>query len=232
MMTLFAFNMVQRRRREHPNQAAVLWAVGTAVIGFLGAGVWGFIHTLSWVNYYTHGSQVTAAHGHLAFYGAYVLVVLAIISYAMPLMRGREANPLRAQRVEMWSFWIMSIGMAVMVLALSGAGILASVAAAHAHHRCHAFMATQDQLVFFYWVRVAGGVMFLIGLLTYLSSFFIGPAADEQKWLPFPVAACSEPDHGTRPYCGFVGLGRQHRPGRAARRWGAVLCRTRRTSAV
>ena len=84
MMTLFAFNMVQRRRREHPNQAAVLWAVGTAVIAFLGAGVWGFIHTLSWVNYYTHGSQVTAAHGHLAFYGAYVLVVLALISYSMP----------------------------------------------------------------------------------------------------------------------------------------------------
>ena len=37
MMTLFAFNMVQRRKREHPNQAAVLWAVGTAVMGFLGA---------------------------------------------------------------------------------------------------------------------------------------------------------------------------------------------------
>jgi len=42
-------------------------------------------------------------------------------------------------------------------------------------------MATQDQLVFFYWVRVAGGVMFLLGLLAYLSSFFIGPAADEES---------------------------------------------------
>ena len=83
MMTLFAFNMVQRRRREHPNQAALLWAMGTAVIGFLGAGVWGFIHTLSVVNYYTHGSQVTAAHGHLAFSGAYVLVVLAIIGFSV-----------------------------------------------------------------------------------------------------------------------------------------------------
>ena len=97
--------------------------MGTAVIGFLGAGVWGFIHTLSVVNYYTHGSQVTAAHGHLAFYGAYVLVVLSIISYSMPILRGREANPMRAQRCEMWSFWTMSIGMAVMVLALTGAGI-------------------------------------------------------------------------------------------------------------
>ena len=39
MMTLFAFNMVRRRKREHPNQAAVLWAVGTVVMGFLGAGL-------------------------------------------------------------------------------------------------------------------------------------------------------------------------------------------------
>ncbi|RBH34158.1 nitric-oxide reductase large subunit, partial [Pseudomonas sp. MWU13-2860] len=32
MMTLFAFNMVKRRRREHPNQAATLWALGTGVM--------------------------------------------------------------------------------------------------------------------------------------------------------------------------------------------------------
>ena len=42
MMTLFAFNMVNKRRREHPNKAAVLWALGTGVMAFLGAGVWGF----------------------------------------------------------------------------------------------------------------------------------------------------------------------------------------------
>jgi nitric oxide reductase subunit B len=165
MMTLFAFNMVQRRKREHPNQAALLWAVGTAVMGFLGAGVWGFAHTLSPVNYYTHGSQVTAAHGHLAFYGAYVLVVIAMISYAMPLLRGREANCRRAQAWEMWSFWIMTIGMGVMVLALTGAGILQVWLQRMPTEGAMGFMATQDQLRFFYWVRVGGGVMFLGGLL-------------------------------------------------------------------
>jgi nitric oxide reductase subunit B len=186
MMTLFAFNMVQRRKREHPNQAAVLWAVGTAVMGFLGAGLWGFAHTLSPVNYYTHGSQITAAHGHLAFYGAYVLVVIAMISYAMPILRGREANPKRAQVWEMWSFWIMTIGMGVMVLALTGAGILQVWLQRMPTDNAMPFMATQDQLRFFYWVRVSGGVMFLAGLLAYLASFFIGPAADES---PAPVGA-------------------------------------------
>jgi nitric oxide reductase subunit B len=187
MMTLFAFNMVQRRRREHPNQAAVLWAVGCAVMGFLGAGLWGFIHTLSPVNYYTHGSQITAAHGHLAFYGAYVLVVIAMISYAMPLLRGREANPRRAQNVEMWSFWIMTIGMGVMVLALTGAGTLQVWLQRMPSEGAMSFMATQDQLRFFYWVRMVGGVGFLIGLLTYLSSFFIGAGAEEAS--PVPVQA-------------------------------------------
>ncbi len=181
MMTLFAFNMVQRRKREHPNQAAVLWAVGCAVMGFLGAGLWGFIHTLSPVNYYTHGSQITAAHGHLAFYGAYVLVVIAVISYAMPILRGREANSRRAQACEMWSFWIMSIGMAVMVLALTGAGILQVWLQRIPTEGALGFMATQDQLRFFYWVRVAGGLMFLAGLLTYLAAFFVGPGRDEES---------------------------------------------------
>ena len=175
MMTVFAFNMVQRRRREHPNQAAVLWAVGTSVMGFLGAGLWGFIHTLSPVNYYTHGSQITAAHGHLAFYGAYVMVVIAMISYAMPILRGREANPRRAQTAEMWSFWIMTIGMATMVLALTGAGILQIwLQRMPTDGTAMSFMSTQDQLGFFYWVRLAGGGILLAGLLTYLSSFFIG----------------------------------------------------------
>ncbi len=104
MMTVFAFNMVNKRRRNHPNKAATLWALGTAVMAFLGAGVWGFMHTLAPVNFYTHGSQITAAHGHLAFYGAYVMIVLTMISYAMPLMRGRAAaNSNKSQVVEMWS---------------------------------------------------------------------------------------------------------------------------------
>ena len=178
MMTLFAFNMVQRRRREHPNQAAVLWAVGTAVMGFLGAGLWGFIHTLSPVNYYTHGSQITAAHGHLAFYGAYVLVVIAMISYAMPILRGREANSQRAQSWEMWSFWIMTISMGVMVLALTGAGILQVWLQRMPTEGAMPFMATQDQLRFFYWLRLYGGLGFLVGLITYLSSFWIGSGTE------------------------------------------------------
>lgn len=179
MMTVFAFNMVNKRRREHPNKAAVLWALGTAVMAFLGAGVWGFLHTLAPVNYYTHGTQITAAHGHMAFYGAYVMIVLTIISYAMPILRGRAAaNSEKAQVIEMWGFWLMTISMVFITLFLTGAGIL-QVYLQRATETPLPFMVVQDKIALFYWLREITGVVFLIGLVVYLWSFFVG--GDEAK---------------------------------------------------
>lgn len=172
MMTVFAFNMVNRRRREHPNKAAVLWALGTGVMAFLGAGVWGFLHTLAPVNYYTHGSQITAAHGHMAFYGAYAMVVLTMISYTMPLMRGRPANAKSAQTLEMWGFWLMTIAMVLITLFLTAAGIL-QVWLQRVSSTPMSFMATQDQVSLFYWLREGAGLMFLAGIVLYIASFFI-----------------------------------------------------------
>jgi len=174
MMTVFAFNMVNKRRRNHPNKAATLWALGTAVMAFLGAGVWGFLHTLSPVNYFTHGSQITAAHGHMAFYGAYVMISLTIISYAMPLLRGRTAaNSNRQQVLEMWSFWLMTIAIVFITLFLTGAGIL-QVYLQRVAENSQPFMAVQDQISLFYWLREVAGLMFFAGLVVYIASFFIG----------------------------------------------------------
>jgi nitric oxide reductase subunit B len=178
MMTVFAFNMVNKRRRNHPNKAAVLWALGTAVMAFLGAGVWGFLHTLSPINYYTHGTQITAAHGHMAFYGAYVLINLTIISYAMPLMNGREANSNRSQVLEMWSFWLMTVSMVFIVLFLTAAGIL-QVYLQRFSDNPQPFMVVQEKIALFYWMREVAGVVFLAGLVVYIASFFI--AAKDAK---------------------------------------------------
>jgi nitric oxide reductase subunit B len=171
-MTLFAFNMVNKRRRDHPNKAATLWCLGTGVMAFLGAGVWGFLHTLAPVNYYTHGTQITAAHGHMAFYGAYVMVNLAIISYAMPLMRGRAANSNKAQVAEMWGFWLMTVSIVFITLFLTAAGIL-QVWLQRISDNPLPFMVAQDQVSLFYWMREWSGVVFLIGLIVYIWSFFI-----------------------------------------------------------
>jgi len=182
-MTVFAFNMVFKRRRDHPNRAALLWAMGTGVMAFLGAGVWGFLHTLAPVNYLTHGSQITAAHGHMAFYGAYAMIVLTIISYAMPDMRGHgEASNPRSQMVEMWGFWLMTVSMVFITLFLTGAGILQVwLQRLPDSGDALSFMETMDQLSIFFWLREIAGVGFLIGLLCYYVAFFVSPKAEKTK---------------------------------------------------
>ncbi|HLV18990.1 MAG TPA: cbb3-type cytochrome c oxidase subunit I [Pseudomonas sp.] len=172
-MVLFAFNMVNRRRRQHPNKAASYWAIGTTVTAFLGAGVWGFMHTLAPVNYYTHGTQLTAAHGHLAFYGAYAMIVMTMMSYAMPRLRGLgEAPSERAQTVELWGFWLMTVSMLLITLLLTAAGVVQVwLQRIPADGAAMSFMNTMDQLAVFFWLRLVAGVMFLIGLACYLLSF-------------------------------------------------------------
>jgi nitric oxide reductase subunit B len=171
MMTLFAFSVVNKRRRDHPNKAAVLWALGTAVMAFLGAGVWGFLHTLAPINYYTHGTQITAAHGHMAFYGAYVMVVLTMISYSMPLMRGKKAANVTAQKVEIWSFWMMTLSMVAITLLLTAAGTMQVYLQRYSAEPLP-FMIVQDKLAIFYWLREVAGLIFLSGLFLYIYSFF------------------------------------------------------------
>ncbi|QOP41477.1 nitric-oxide reductase large subunit [Sulfurimonas marina] len=175
LMILFAWNMVKNRRIQHNNHAALTWAKGTAVMGFLGAGVWGFLHTLAPVNYYTHGTQLTAAHGHLAFFGAYVMICFTLISYAMPILRGRpHGNGPKAQKVELISFWLMVIGMIGLTLALTVAGVM-QIEMQRIPDSVNAlsFMDTQTRIATVYTVRLLFGLMVLSGLLTYFYSFFV-----------------------------------------------------------
>ena len=116
----------------------------------------------------------------MAFYGAYVMVNLTMISYAMPLLRGRQANSEKSQVLEMWSFWLMTIAMGFITLFLTAAGIL-QVWLQRISETPQSFMVVQDQISVFYWMREAAGVMFLIGLIVYMASFFVGGKPAEVK---------------------------------------------------
>jgi nitric oxide reductase subunit B len=172
-MVVFAFTMVWKGGRDHPNKAAMLWALGCAVMAFFGAGVWGFLHTLAPINYYTHGTQVTAAHGHLAFFGAYVMLNLAIMTYAMPYLRNRQ--PFN-QKLNMWSFWLMTSAIAFMTFSLTFAGVVQ----VHLQRVLGmGYMEVQDQLALFYWMRLGSGVVVAISALMFAYSVF-GPVHEER----------------------------------------------------
>jgi len=119
-MAIFALAMMRKGGRRHPNRSALHWTIGCAVLSFVGAGFLGMAHTLPQVNIWTHGTLVTAMHGHLAFWGAYAMIVLAMISYAMPQMTGRN---LYSGWVPEWAFLTSNIGMLGMTGAFAVAGI-------------------------------------------------------------------------------------------------------------
>ncbi|KZK86732.1 Nitric oxide reductase subunit B [Pseudovibrio sp. W64] len=187
LMMTFSFVMVWKGRKNHPNKAALLWSLGSATVAFFGAGVWGFLHTLHGVNFYSHGTQITAAHGHLAFFGAYVALNLAIFTYAMPLLKGR--NPYN-QVLNMGSFWLMTGGMSFMTFVLTFAGTIQT----HMQRVVgEDFMSVQDQLTVFYIMRFGAGAAVVIGALLFIYSLLV-----PRKEL-FTANSGSKPATGSTP---------------------------------
>jgi len=121
-MATYAYNTLRRSGMAHPNTIALHWTIGSALFSTLGAGILGLSHTWPQVNQWTHGTHVTTMHGHMAFFGAYVMIVLAIISYALPALTGRNDEE-RQTALGIWAFWLMVAGMFGMTMAFAASGI-------------------------------------------------------------------------------------------------------------
>lgn len=119
-MAVYAIAMARKGGRNPDNRMALNWSIGCSILSFVGAGFLGFAHTLPQVNRYTHGTLVTAMHGHLAFWGAYAMLILAMITYAMPYLTGRK---LQDSAASVFAFWVSNIGMIAMTCAFAVAGI-------------------------------------------------------------------------------------------------------------
>ena len=84
------------------------------------------------------------------------------------------ANSIKSQVMEMWSFWLMTVSMVFITLFLTGAGILQVYMQRMGGDAAQPFMVVQEKIELFYWLREGAGVVFLIGLLLYVASFFVG----------------------------------------------------------
>ena len=121
LMVWDAFRTTRETRGVVQNRIGLYLTVAHAIFNFVGAGLWGVIHTLPQVNQWTHGTQITTAHGHLAFYGAYVLLIVAMMYVTLPSIKGvKEFNQSRGFQ----SFWWMTISMVFIVITITGAGMV------------------------------------------------------------------------------------------------------------
>lgn len=173
-MALFAVYMYRKGEKSHPNKIALFWTIGASIVSFIGAGLLGFAHTLPQTNIYTHGTLVTAMHGHYAFWGAYAMIVLAIISYAMPNMTGRKLYD--STRGHM-AFWLSNIGMLGMTVAFGVAG----VAQVYLERKMKMdFMDVQNEISIHFVVLLLCASLFATGITLYILEFIkYGKPTDE-----------------------------------------------------
>jgi nitric oxide reductase subunit B len=164
-MALFAVSMYRKGEKKHPNKMALYWTLGTAIISFVGAGLLGLAHTLPQVNLYTHGTLVTAMHGHLAFWGAYGMIVFAIINYTMPNMTGRKMYD---SNIGQLAFWLSNIGMLGMTVAFGVAG----VAQVYLERKVGLdFGDVQKEIEVHFFILICCATMFTTGITAYIYEF-------------------------------------------------------------
>lgn len=157
-MAIYAVAMARKGQRQHPNKMALSWSLGCAIMSFVGAGFLGMAHTLPSINMYTHGTLVTAMHGHLAFWGAYAMVVLAMIAYAMPQLTGRKLWDSAAAQ---YAFWISNIGMVAMTVAFGVAGVTQVVLERRIGMD---FIETQKELEMHFIGLILAAALFTVGI--------------------------------------------------------------------
>lgn len=157
LMVWSAYRDLKENHKPIPNRVALYMIAGASLGNLFGAGLWGFIHTLPQVNFFTHGTQVTASHAHFATPGTYLFLVLGMAYIAVPALAGKATFPQSRGRL---GFWLLVLGFLNMIIALLAAGIIQVYLQ---RIQGVSFIEVQNMLLPFYGWRMIGGVIALAG---------------------------------------------------------------------
>ena len=150
------------------NKPAFTWITLNAFGNFLGAGIWGFFHTLPQVNLYTHGTQFTAAHGHLAFFGAYATILIGMMYIAIQGTNGIKV--MKNTKASVWGVSMITLGVVGMTVALTIAGyVQVLVGRAQMGGTWQAYFDGQSGV----WFQQAMDWRLIMGVVTFLGFLFL-----------------------------------------------------------
>ncbi len=154
------------KKATQNNSPAFAWFVTNAFGNFLGAGIWGFFHTLPQVNIYTHGTQFTSAHGHLAFFGAYATILIGMFYIGVQGTNG--IKEMRSTFASKMALFLITFGVLGMGIALTVAGYgQVLVERAQMGATWEGYFVSQNALWFVQGMgwRLAMGVVTLVGFV-------------------------------------------------------------------
>ncbi|MBS0307375.1 MAG: nitric-oxide reductase large subunit [Proteobacteria bacterium] len=158
-----------QRSKSAPWVQSYKWAILCFIaVGFwnmVGAGLLGFSINTPIALYYMQGLNMTAAHGHAALFGVYGMLGIGLMLFCL---RGMFGRAVWSDRLLAPAFWLLNIGLAMMVfISLVPAGLYQAWASvskgmwfARSSEVIHSpFMETMV------WLRVPGDIVFTIGVL-------------------------------------------------------------------
>ncbi len=144
---------------------AILCFIAVGFWNVVGAGLLGFSINTPIALYYMQGMNMTAAHGHAALFGVYGMLGIGLMLFCL---RGMTDRAVWSDRLLAPAFWLLNIGLAMMVfISLVPAGIYQAWASithgvwfARSSEVIHStFMETMV------WLRVPGDIVFAIGIV-------------------------------------------------------------------
>ncbi len=151
----------------------IYFFVAVAFWNFLGAGIFGFLINPPIALYYMQGLNTTPVHGHTALFGVYGMLGIGLMLF---VLRDMDLQAVWKEKIIRNSFWLMNIGLMLMVLISVLPVGLAQTVASVKHGLWYARSAefletpTMDTLR---WLRAIGDTLFAIGAL-YLGWFVFG----------------------------------------------------------
>ncbi|MEO7996513.1 MAG: cbb3-type cytochrome c oxidase subunit I, partial [Gemmatimonadaceae bacterium] len=105
--------------------------------------------------------------GHSAFFGAYVMITLAMITFAGPALTTRNVDSPR--KMGYWAFWMMVSGMFGMTLAFGAAGISQTYLE---RIMGLGYMETQLKIQVHFIMLTVTGILFTLGVGLFVIDFF------------------------------------------------------------
>ncbi|MFB6266850.1 MAG: nitric-oxide reductase large subunit [Halodesulfurarchaeum sp.] len=145
----------------------LLFVIASGVWNFLGAGILGTLINFPVVGYFEHGTYLTVAHGHAAFFGSFGMLALGLGTFVLRYTTTPSAWPRTTFKR---AFWAMNGGLALMlVLSVIPVGFLqldTVLSSGYDAARSAAFY-NSDAVQFLLWARMPGDLLIIAGSLLY-----------------------------------------------------------------
>ncbi len=145
--------------------------VWTSVVLYLVVSIQGSVQAVMAFNSFIHFTDWVIGHSHLAMIGFASFAAMGALAHIWHSVPGAR----QSRRALAWSYWLLVIGLALMVVDLTGAGLVQA-----SMWREHLLWMDSVRASRPYWIfRTADGCLLLTGFLLFVVSFFVGEAAGE-----------------------------------------------------